>query len=99
MKNRDPLVHIHLALILLTRGYTNFRIIDICELVPRLDDRDLADIEECIKRFKLQRRAICQRAERVQYVGNDSIFLYNLKTVLDRFFKKRPNKPARGAIS
>ena len=65
----------------------------------RLDDRDLADIEECIKRFKLQRRAICQRAERVQYVGNDSIFQYNLKTVLDRFFKKRPNKPARGAIS
>ena len=56
--------------------------------IGRLDERDYDDIKACIKGFKLSRRAITQRAKRVQYAGNQKLYEHNLDTVTTDFFGK-----------
>jgi hypothetical protein len=54
--------------------------------IGRLDERDLQDIEECIKKYHISRSQIKERAANVQYAGKEENYLYNLKIVLQRFF-------------
>jgi hypothetical protein len=54
--------------------------------IGRLDERDLQDIEECIKKYHISRNQIEERAANVQYAGKEENYLYNLQIVLQRFF-------------
>lgn len=54
--------------------------------IGRLNERDLQDIESCIKKFKLKRNQIEKRAEAVHYVGNEKVYELNLRYVLQQFF-------------
>ncbi len=56
--------------------------------IARLDERDEQDIESCITNFQITRKQIEQRAKDMNYAGSDEIFMDNLKTVLERFFKE-----------
>jgi len=55
--------------------------------IGRLDDRDMQDIEACIKKFNISRKQIEERAAAVHYVGNEEIYQNNLNYVLERFFR------------
>jgi hypothetical protein len=55
--------------------------------IGRLDDRDVQDIEACIKRFNISRRQIEERAAAIHYVGNEEIYRNNLDYVLERFLR------------
>ena len=52
----------------------------------KLKGRELQDIEFCIQKYKLSKRQIEERANQVQYAGNQEIYQYNLQYVLDNFF-------------
>jgi len=54
--------------------------------IGRLNDRDLQDIEVCIKQFKISKTQIIERAKDVQIAGSEDIYQENLKFVLKRFF-------------
>ena len=54
--------------------------------IGRLDQRDLQDIEVCVKKFKLSKTQIEERAKQVQYVGREENYEYNLQYVLNEFF-------------
>ena len=54
--------------------------------IGRLDDRDLEDIEECIKAYGLEKEQIKNRAANVTYIGKQEHYDYNLKCVLEKFF-------------
>lgn len=54
--------------------------------IGRLNERDLQDIEWCIKRFKLKGSQIEKRAQGVKYAGNEKVYKINLQYVLNRFF-------------
>ncbi len=60
--------------------------------IGRLDGRDYDDIKACIKGFKLSKRAITQRAKRVQYAGNQKLYEHNLDTVTTDFFGKAKSR-------
>ena len=53
--------------------------------IGRLDQRDLDDVEMCIKRTRLRKSDVAHRAERVEYAGNRKLFDVNLMTVLKLF--------------
>ena len=55
--------------------------------IGRLDERDKQDIETCIKKFKLTKSQIRERASQVQYVGRDKNYKINLSHVLKQFFQ------------
>ena len=61
----------------------------------RLDQRDMDDIEACIRKFKLTRNSIVKRGKQVEYVGNQDIFDYNLESATARFFGKSAYKKKR----
>jgi hypothetical protein len=54
--------------------------------IGRLNDRDIQDIEVCIKQFKITKKEISNRAKQVQYEGDENIYQENLKYVLKKFF-------------
>lgn len=54
--------------------------------IGRLDQRDLQDIEVCIRKFNLSKKQIEERANQVQYVGLEENYHSNLRCVLERFF-------------
>jgi hypothetical protein len=54
--------------------------------IGRLEQRDIQDIEACIKKFNISRKQIEKRARTVQYVGDERIYQSHLKYILDRFF-------------
>lgn len=56
--------------------------------IGRLDQRDLEDIEDCIKKFKLKKNQILKRAKRVEYVGREDNYQINLESVIRKFFKE-----------
>ncbi|MGD6934001.1 MAG: DUF6036 family nucleotidyltransferase [Candidatus Bathyarchaeia archaeon] len=58
--------------------------------IGRLNERDLQDIEACIKKANVSAAEIKERAMLViqTYVGREEDYLYHLNLVLDRFFKK-----------
>lgn len=54
--------------------------------IGRLNERDLQDVEACVKKFRLKKSQIEKRARKVQYVGNERVYELNLQHVLKRFF-------------
>lgn len=56
--------------------------------IGRLDDRDMEDIDACIRKFRLTRSKIAERAKGVEYVGRQENYEINLKHVFENFFKK-----------
>lgn len=60
----------------------------IATKIGRLNDRDLQDIGACIKRFRLKKRQVEERARAVQYAGNEEVYDANLQNILRTFFGK-----------
>lgn len=56
--------------------------------IGRLDERDIQDISACIRRFRLKKEAILERARQVTYVGREANYKANLRHVIGRFFGK-----------
>ena len=54
--------------------------------IGRLDERDKEDIQTCIKKFKLKKNQILERAEKIEYVGREKNYEINLDYVVKRFF-------------
>ena len=52
----------------------------------RLDERDLQDIEACIKKFKITKDQISSRGKDVEYIGHEENYRINLNYVLKKFF-------------
>lgn len=57
--------------------------------IGRLNDRDVQDIRDCIKKFKLGKNQIAKRAGAVQYAGNERVYEDNLQYILDSFFGRK----------
>ncbi|MBL7160819.1 MAG: hypothetical protein ISS93_03150 [Candidatus Aenigmarchaeota archaeon] len=55
--------------------------------IGRLDERDIEDIEACIKGFSLLKEDIRKRAQNVEYVGREENYMINLQHVLKKIFK------------
>jgi uncharacterized nucleotidyltransferase DUF6036 len=58
----------------------------------RLDERDLQDIEACVAKFSLMKRAVAARAKQVTYVGNEENYRHNVDVVLKWFFGRKSQK-------
>lgn len=56
--------------------------------IGRLNDRDLQDIEVCIKKYHLTEDQIVERARKVEYVGREENYLINLEYIVRKFFHK-----------
>lgn len=54
--------------------------------IGRLDERDLQDIEACVKKFKLKKKDIIKRAEQLGYAANEDNYQINLQNVIQEFF-------------
>lgn len=54
--------------------------------IGRLDDRDKEDIKACIKKYKITKKQVTDRAKQIIYIGNEENFLYNIKYVDKQFF-------------
>jgi hypothetical protein len=71
--------------------YIELRALDPLDIVVtkigRLDERDIQDITECIRRFKLKKSEVKKRASQIDYLGNVENFEYHLRIALQRFFK------------
>jgi hypothetical protein len=50
--------------------------------IGRLNERDLQDIESCIRKFNLEKSQIERRARMVQYAGNEKVYEIILQHVL-----------------
>ena len=61
--------------------------------IGRLDDRDIQDIESCIKKGNVSENEIRARALLVlpTFVGPEENYLHNLHWIIEKFFKKPPN--------
>ena len=69
-----------------------FRLLELRTLSPvdivvtkisRLDDRDKQDIMACVRRFKLTKEQIAERAGQVELAGSEEQYHANLKIVLN----------------
>jgi hypothetical protein len=60
----------------------------IATKIGRMDERDFEDIIDCIKKCKITKKQIEQRAKQVIYAGNEELYAYNLQSVLRDAFKK-----------
>lgn len=58
----------------------------VASKIGRLDERDKQDIETCIRKFRLTKNQVKERAEGVRYAGNEDVYNINLRYVLDNFF-------------
>lgn len=58
--------------------------------IGRLDDRDIQDIGDCIRKSKVSEAEIKARASLVvqTYAGREEDYLHNLDVVIERFFKE-----------
>jgi len=58
--------------------------------IGRLDDRDIQDIGDCIRKTNVSEAEIKARAKLViqTYAGREEDYLHNLDAVIERFFKK-----------
>lgn len=57
--------------------------------IGRLSEKDLQDIEACIKGSKLKKREIESRAKLVEYVGRVENYQINLRYVIRNFFEQK----------
>jgi len=60
--------------------------------IGRLDDRDMQDIEACIRGHRLNKKTILSRAKQVEYVGREANYKANLRQVIGTFFRDK-NSP------
>lgn len=67
----------------------------IASKIGRLNDRDKQDIGACIRKFKLAKAQVRERAEMVRYAGNKDVYNSNLKYVLDNFFGPHRSAPKK----
>lgn len=58
----------------------------------RLIERDMQDIEFCIKKCKIRKSQIKKRAKLVEYVGHEESYQTNLRYVVNNFFNKVSGK-------
>lgn len=58
----------------------------VASKIGRLNERDLQDIEACIREFKLTKGEIEKRAKQVEYIGREENYIINMNCVLKRFF-------------
>ena len=54
--------------------------------IPRLIDRDLQDIEICIRTYNLTKEQVEKRTKQVEYGASDRDFMTNLNYVLEHCF-------------
>ena len=79
-------------LIPIDAGLRNIRLyaLDPVDIVAtktgRLNERDIQDIEACIRKYGLKRKAIEERAKEVVYIGNEENYQKNLQVVIKKFF-------------
>jgi hypothetical protein len=61
--------------------------------IGRLNEKDIQDIETCIRKCKILKAEITARALLVAptYVGPEEDYLYHLNWVLEKFFKNKPS--------
>jgi len=55
--------------------------------IGRLDDRDEQDIKSCVKKFKITKRQIVNRAGQMESSTHDKTFQKNLQKVLKKLYK------------
>ena len=60
--------------------------------IGRLDDRDVQDIEACIKQYRLTEETILSRAKQVQHVGREANYKANLRHVIGTFFPEKKRR-------
>ncbi|MGI0066532.1 MAG: DUF6036 family nucleotidyltransferase [Nitrosotalea sp.] len=56
--------------------------------IGRLNDRDKEDIKTCIRKFKITKDQVIERAKQVEYVGREENYEINLQYTLRNFFKQ-----------
>lgn len=56
--------------------------------IGRLNEKDVQDIETCIKKFKLKKRHIESRAKLVEYIGHEESYQINLRYIIKKFFRR-----------
>src|SRR4030067_386249 len=56
--------------------------------IGRLDDRDMRDVEACIKGHGLTKETILSRAKQIQYVGREANYEANLRHGIGTFFRE-----------
>jgi len=71
----------------------------VASKIGRLNERDLQDIEACIREFKLSKGEIEKRARQVEYVGREENYIINMNYVLKRFWLIRYNTVIAGECS
>jgi hypothetical protein len=59
--------------------------------IGRLNERDWEDIQDCIKKYGLNKKQIEKRGKQVIYAGNEEVYKYNLEDTLKKIFT-RPAK-------
>jgi hypothetical protein len=57
--------------------------------IGRLDERDLQDIEDCMRKFRLSKSQILRRTKEVQYVGREENYAANLRIAIGRLFGRQ----------
>lgn len=77
---------------------TRLKNIKLCALHPvdivvtkvgRLNERDVEDIESCIKKFRLKKEDIKKRAKQIGYVGSEESYKTNLGRVIKEYYTKK----------
>lgn len=58
----------------------------IASKIGRLNERDIQDIKDCIKKFKIKKEELRERAKKVEYVGHEETYKSNLEYVLRNLF-------------
>ena len=81
--------------ILVSGKFKNIRLYALSPLdivaskLGRLNERDWQDIQACIKKAKLTRKQVKERAEKVEVVGSERIYKDNLERILEELFNSR----------
>lgn len=57
--------------------------------IGRLNERDVEDIESCIKKFRLKKEDIKKRAKQIGYVGSEESYKTNLGRVIKEYYTEK----------
>lgn len=57
--------------------------------IGRLNSRDIEDIKTCIRKFRLKKEDIIQRATEIDIVGNEESYKINLDAVIREYYSKK----------
>lgn len=55
--------------------------------IGRMSERDVEDISDCVKKYKLTKQQVKQRAGKIYYIGNPKNYQHNLEIALKKFFQ------------